>query len=474
MSQAIQIPYNWAPRDYQTPVWDYLVKGGLRGVLCWPRRHGKDDVCMQWTACSMPERKGVYWYLLPQYAQARKAVWDAIDEEKGVRRIDLVIPPAIRNIYSEQEMKVGYGGSYLQVVGADNFHSLVGSPPVGVVFSEYARTDPSAWGYIMPILEKNRGWALFNSTPYGDNHFKTFGLMAERRMREGKGWFYQKLTAPECGVYSEAQLKDIEEQLLEIYGPDYGRSLFLQEYYCSFDASIPGAYFAEHLDRAQKEGRICPFAVDKSLPVYTAWDLGRVDDTSVWWYQIVHNEILVFDFHTSSLKDIDFYMDLLKAKQDEYKCRYALHWLPHDARPRTQASGAGSMFQQCTEHARRHPTLGTFAIAKRLDKQEQIQAVRKTLPRCRFHDTRTAEGVRALRHYHREWDEDLHKFNDTPVHDWASHPADAFMVLALTWQESAPPPAPEPAWSLTASLGTWGELVTQHFSAKKRERELWL
>jgi len=288
-------------------------------------------------------------------------------------------------------MMVGYGGSYMQVVGADTFHSLVGSPPVGVVFSEYARTDPSAWGYIMPILEKNGGWAMFNSTPYGDNHFKTFCMMAERRMQDGRGWFYQKLTAPECGVYSEAQLKDIEEQLIEVYGPDYGRSLFLQEYYCSFDASIPGAYFAEHLDKAQKEGRIQPFAMDPAVPVYTAWDLGRTDDTAIWWYQIVQGELMIFDFHVSSLKDVDFYVDVLEQKQDQYSCRYGLHWLPHDARPRTQAAGAGSILQQFSDHARRKPRLGTFAIAKRLDKQEQIQAVRKTLPRCRFHDTRTAE-----------------------------------------------------------------------------------
>jgi len=105
MPKDIILPYNWHPREYQKPVWRYLRNGGKRAVIKWPRRHGKDDVGMQWTACSMAERKGVYWYLLPKYAQARKAVWDAIDEEKGIRRIDLVFPKEIRNDYSEQEMK---------------------------------------------------------------------------------------------------------------------------------------------------------------------------------------------------------------------------------------------------------------------------------------------------------------------------------------------------------------------------------
>jgi hypothetical protein len=426
---------------------------------------------MQQMACAMGERKGVYWYLLPEYAQARKAVWDAIDEEKGVRRIDLVFPPAIRDMYSEQEMKVGYGGSYLQVVGADNYNSLVGSPPVGVVFSEFARTNPSAWPYIMPIVEKNGGWAYFNSTPYGDNHFKRFCEFADKQMGAGKAWFYQRLTADECGVYTPEQLAAIKEELCTIHGDDYGMALFLQEYYTSFDAAVPGSYFAEFLDKAKAEGRIHPFAVDGTLPVFTAWDLGRTDDTAIWWYQLLGSELLIFDFHSSSLKDIDFYVELLEQKRDEHQIRYGRHWLPHDARPRTQAAGAGSTLHQFAEHARRNPKLGSFAIAKRLDKQEQIQAVRTTLPRCRFHDTRTADGIKALRHYHREWDEELRKFNDTPVHDWASHPADAFMVLALTWNMPTVKPDAPAIWPLKPQGFRWGDLLKQHFDRRRALRE---
>src|SRR5574337_540229 len=123
----ITLPYEWDARPYQMPMWSYLRNGGKRGVACWPRRYGKDDIGMQHTACAMGTRPGVYWYLLPEYAQARKAVWDAIDEELGRRRIDLVFPKMIRDTYSEQEMKVGYGVSYMQVVGADNYNSLVKS-----------------------------------------------------------------------------------------------------------------------------------------------------------------------------------------------------------------------------------------------------------------------------------------------------------------------------------------------------------
>lgn len=472
----IRLPYQWAPRPYQQSVWKYLSAGGKRAVLKWPRRHGKDDVCLQHMACAMGERKGNYWYLLPEYAQARKSMWDAIDEERGQKRIDLIIPPAIRAVYREQEMLVGYGGSTLQFLGADNFHSLVGSPPVGIGFSEFARTNPSAWAYLMPILEKNRGFALFNSTPYGDNHFKTFCRFAEQQMRAGKDWFYSTLTADECQVYTKDQLQNIQLELRATHGEQYGDALFYQEYYTSFDAAIPGSVWGDCLDAAQRDGRIHPFAVDRNLPVYTGWDIGRTDDTAIWFYQMLGRELLIFEHHASSLKDIDFYVKILNDLQDQYGIRYATHYLPHDARPRTLAAGAGSMLQQMNEHTRRNPKLGRFAIAKKLDRQEGIQAARATFPFCRFHDTRTEEGRRSLRHYHRSWDEDTQCFSSDPEHDWASHDADAFRTLAVSWKAHATA-QPEEALmdrllASTPSRMTFGQLKQAHFRTKQRQREL--
>jgi hypothetical protein len=295
-------------------------------------------------------------------------------------------------------------------------------------------------------------------------------------MAKGKDWFYSRLTADECGVYRKEQLESIFDELCVTHGEDYGRALFLQEYYTSFDAAIPGAIWGDCLDRAAREGRISPFAVKTTLPVYTGWDLGRADDTAIWWYQMLGSELLIFDYHSSSLKDVAFYLDLLEAKRDEHGCTYARHWLPHDARPRTLAAGAGSMLQQMGEAARRNPKLGTFAIAKRLDKQEQIQAARATFPHCRFHDTRCATGIKALRHYHRVWDEELRKFADLPMHDWASHGADAFMTVAMTWKY-AKDPSTEPTLAENLRTGnpaaqTMGWIRQQLMGRKRQEREL--
>jgi phage terminase large subunit len=135
----IELPHAWTPRPYQQPLWKYLHHGGKRGIAIWPRRHGKDDVALHFTACAAHERVGVYWHLLPQQNQARKAIWDAIDPHTGQRRIDNAFPKELRETTREQDMMIRFKcGSTWQVIGSDNYDALVGTPPIGVVFSEWA------------------------------------------------------------------------------------------------------------------------------------------------------------------------------------------------------------------------------------------------------------------------------------------------------------------------------------------------
>ena len=144
----ITLPHNWIPRDYQGPVWKFLERGGRRACLTWHRRAGKDDVCLHWAAVSAMQRVGNYWHLLPEQEQARKALWRAIDPHSGLRRIDAAFPPQIRRQTREAEMSIELiNGSTWQLVGSDRYDSLVGSPPVGITFSEYALSDPQAWSF---------------------------------------------------------------------------------------------------------------------------------------------------------------------------------------------------------------------------------------------------------------------------------------------------------------------------------------
>ena len=475
--QEIRLPYQWVPRVYQRALWNYLAKGGKRAVANWHRRAGKDDVFLHHTAVAAHERVGNYWYMLPEYSQARKSMWDSINPHSGKRRIDEAFPPVIRKRTLEQEMTIHFhNGSTFQLIGSDNFNSLVGSPPVGLIFSEYAISNPSAWAYLMPILEENGGWAAFNGTPRGKNHYKNLCELARKNSKDsaqGIGWFYQALNADQTQVFTPAQLRDILEQLQAIHGEAHGKALFMQEYYNSFDAAIPGAIWADCLDKAQTGGRISVVPVQSILPVHTAWDLGRTDATAIWFFQVVASEIHVFDYHESSLKDLDFYGDLLREKAREGKFKYGTHWLPHDARARTLAAGGKSIQQQMIDQE-----VGRIVIAKRLDHVDGIQAARKTFPRVWFDAEKCEMGLEVLRHYHYEWDEEKRCYSSMPAHDWASHGSSAFRTLSLSWRapDRVPgdngPEAPIEVGILNSSaeLQTFGALKQSHFKKARAKR----
>jgi hypothetical protein len=155
---AIELPAGWAPRGYQKKLWQYLEHGGKRADVAAHRRWGKDDIALNRAACAAFERVGTYWHMLPEAAQARKAIWDAINPHTGRRRIDEAFPKELRANTREQDMLIRFvNGSTWQVLGSDNYDSLVGSPPVGVVFSEWALAKPDAWTYTRPILAENGG-----------------------------------------------------------------------------------------------------------------------------------------------------------------------------------------------------------------------------------------------------------------------------------------------------------------------------
>jgi hypothetical protein len=116
--------------------------------------------------------------------------------------------------------------------------------------------------------------------------------------------------------------------------------------------------------------------------------------------------------------------------------RYATHWLPHDARAKTLASGGKSIIEQMGELL----DWKKLSIVPTLDVQDGIQAARVAIGQCWFDDGRCSEGLEALRQYQREYDEDKKAFREKPRHDWTSHPADAFRMLAVAWKEQVPEP----------------------------------
>ena len=422
--KVITLPNNWSPRDYQLPLWRYLSNQGKRAVVSWHRRSGKDAVMLHHCACASQERVGNYWYCLPEYGQARKAIWTAVNPHTGILRIDEVFPHEIRKSTNKQEMIIELqNGSTFQLVGSDTPDSLVGATPAGVVFSEYAISNPSAWGYLRPMLLENDGWAIFNSTPRGENHFFKMYEMAEK----SGDWFGQLLTADDTGVFTPEQLASELAEMIVEHGEAFGKAFWLQEYYCSFSSAVLGSYYGKEMQDAKDQGRITYVEYDDSVPVHTAWDLGYSDDTSIWFYQVVGEEIHLIDYHSSNGESVDYYAGIVMAKP----YRYGLHWLPHDARAKTLASGGKSIIEQLS----RLIGLGNMRITPNLSLQDGIQASRMALKRCWFDAEKTEFGIECLKQYQREYDSERKMLKDKPKHDFTSHGADAFRYMAVAWRE---------------------------------------
>lgn len=416
----ISLPNNWQPRPYQRPLWDYLERGGKRAMAVWHRRAGKDDLCLHWTACAAVQRVGNYWHMLPEASQARKAIWEAVNPHTGKRRIDEAFPREIRESARENEMSIRFkNGAAWQVVGSDNYNSLVGSPPVGIIFSEFALADPASWAYLRPILRENGGWAVFITTPRGRNHAATFYEAA----KDDPEWFAQLLPATETGVFTAAQLDVERAELVREYGPDDGDARFRQEYMCSFSAGVIGAYYGHAMERAEAEDRIGNVAWIADLPVHTGWDLGRRDLTTVWFYQLVGGGSVHFiDYLENNGVDISWY-----AKQlDKKPYKYGTHALPHDAVNEYLAADkaiAGTL--AALGYRNQHVVPRTNNI------DQEINVGRLLLARCRFDKTKCARGIAALQNYRKAWDDTRKVYADHPLHDWASHGADGFRTAAI-------------------------------------------
>lgn len=467
------LPYNWKPRNYQKPLWDYLRNGGKRAVVVAHRRFGKDELGLHHAACSAFKRVGSYCHMLPFYSQARKALWETVNPHSGKRRIDEAFPHEIRTYTREQEMSIGFqSGSTWQLAGSDNYDALMGTSYAGIVESEYALGNPSAHSYFSPILAENGGWSLIISTPRGHNHLEAMLKTAKKGKADGKDYYWEVSAASKTNVFSAEQLQDELTEMQNMHGDQFGKSLWLQEYECSFDAAIPGSVWGDCLDKLQARGMIGPVPFDPTRKVFTAWDLGRTDATAIWFYQMFASEVRILRYHESSLKDIPYYVDLLRSTAKTAGYEYATHWLPHDARARTLAAGGKSIQQQMLD-----ANVGRIAIAKRLDHMDGIQAARATFPYCWIDDENCAQGIEMLRNYHYEWDEVNRVFTRMPVHDFSSHGSSAFRTLAISWREQRAKKG-EDTTDLTVKLlrgsiraQTFGELRRRHLAKRKREAQ---
>ena len=417
---TVILPRRWEPRSYQRPLWDYLEGGGKRADVVAHRRWGKDDVALHWAAACATNVQGTYWHLLPEASQGRKAVWDAVNPHTGKRRIDEAFPKHMRTRTRDADMMIHFEkGSTWQVVGSDNFNSLVGSPPIGVVFSEWALAKPDAWSYIRPILAENGGWALFLWTPRGRGHATQ---AFESRRRRPDEWFTWKSPATKTDVFTPEQLqRERAELIAELGSEEEGHARFASEYLVDFDAAAPGAYYASLLGEAERAGRIGRVPYDPALKVDTAWDLGIDDYTAVWFFQQVGREVRAIDYYETAGEGLQAVVrDAIAGKSYVY----GTHHLPHDVMVRELGAAGRSRFETLGGLG-----VGPISVGAAMDPQERINAARLMIPMTWFDADKCAGGLTRLRAYAKRWNRATRSYGG-PLHDSASHGADAFGEFA--------------------------------------------
>jgi hypothetical protein len=388
---------------------------------------------------------GRFAYVAPFYSQAKNVAWDYL------KRFSAPIPGIVVN---ESELRIDYpNGSRIKLYGADNADSLRGLFLDGLVADEYGDWKPSVWGYVIrPALADRQGWAIIIGTPKGRNQFWELYQLAER----SPTWLAMTLRASETGLLPPSEMEALRHELSE--------DAWRQEMECDFEAALPGAFYGKEMWCAKEDGRICAVEVDPAVPVHTAWDIGYRDDTAIWFYQVMRGEIHVIDFHASNGRQIEFYTNLIAEKG----YTYGTHWLPHDARAKTLASGGKSVIEQLGVGL----GMDRMAIVPHLDVIDGIQAGRRAIDIAWFDEKKTLPGIEALRQYQREWDEDKKCFREKPRHDWTSHPADAWRMLAIAWhQEEGKPVRTDPDWN-NMPLPTYNDFLEDHMRMQSTRRRL--
>lgn len=413
MSVEVQVHLNkFKPRFYQLPILDAIENKKYKRVLAiLPRRAGKDIAC--WNMCIRQAltRIGIYWYILPTYAQGKKVIFDGMTND-GMRFIDY-IPKEVIDSINSQEMKIRFkNGSLLQVIGSDNVDSLVGSNPIGCVFSEYALQDPRAYQYIRPILTANNGWAVFISTPRGKNSLWELYQIAQHNPST---WFSYKMTVEDTG---HIPLSEIEK---ERASGEMSEDLIQQEYYTSFEMGVEGAYYAKYLDKMRLDGRIGMVPWEPSFKVFTAWDLGVRDSTSIIFFQTIGQTIRIIDYYEKNKEGLEHYIKVIESKPYVY----GKHIAPHDIGVMEWGSGMTRI-----EKAKQ---LGIkFTLAPDVSIVDGIEAVRSTMNKVWIDDSKCGQLVKALENYRQEYDPKKKIYKSNPLHNWASHAADSMRYLCIS------------------------------------------
>lgn len=354
--------------------------------------------------CERPNPR--YAYVAPLYKQAKAIAWDYM--KTFTRPV-----PGVQ--WNESELRVDLPGNRrITLLGADNADALRGIYLDGVVLDEYAFMHPDVFrAVIRPALVDRQGFAIFLGTPLGRNHFHEL----YQRARQQDGMIAELYRASETDVVPDEELR---AAALEMTPEQYA-----QEFECSFDAAIQGAYYARELEQCRAAGRIRAVPYEPQLPVDTYWDLGWNDSTAIGFVQRIGREIHVIDYVEDRNKNLQHYAQLLQNRGYVY----GKHYLPHDVE--VTELGSGRTRKDILQTLGVRPVM----VLGRNEPMDGINQARLLFARVWFDEQKCRGLIEALSSYRADWDDKHRVFKDQPLHDWASHGADMFRYLAIAQRE---------------------------------------
>tara|TARA_R100001086_G_scaffold2187_3_gene1507 strand:+ start:776 stop:2080 length:1305 start_codon:yes stop_codon:yes gene_type:complete len=407
MPTAIDLGYT--PRPQQVLL--HKALGSHRWVVAVCHRRMGKTVCainhIIFSALEATVERPRFAYIAPTYRQAKLIAWDYVKAYTGPL-------PGIEQ--RESDLIVNFpNGARMQLFGADNPDALRGLFFDGVVFDEFGLQPANVFSEVVrPALTDRKGWALFLGTPNGKNQFYDAVQTAE----QDKEWALLTFPVSATGLIEDPEL----DAARNVMTPDEYKC----EFECSFEAAVKGAIYADQLETAREDGRICPVPYDPAIPVDTDWDLGMGDATAIIFSQSLRSgEVRLIDFVEASGEGLQYYANVLSTRPYVY----GTHWAPHDIAVRELGTGKSRLEVAAGFGLRFEVTPRVTGGASEVE--DGIHAARLLWSRCWFDERKTRPLVEALQHYRRDYNSRLGEFRATPVHDWSSHAADAFRGLAV-------------------------------------------
>ena len=414
----IDIPHKYSPREYQKWLWNCLKNWYKRAIAKWHRRAGKDKTLFNLLVKEAIKSKWVYWYLFPTYAQAKKVIWDWIDKTwfKFLDHIPRILIKSMNKTDLTIEL---VNWSLIQLIWTDKYDSIRWVSLKGCVFSEFAFQNPVVWDIIRPILAESWWWAIFNSTPNWKNHFYELYKLAEKN----ENWYVESLTIEDTKAVS---LEVVEEDRRSWMTEE----MIQQEYYCSFDIWAIWNYYWEQIKQAVSENRITTLPINKYEKVDIYIDIWVNDSFSLWFKQ---DDKLFYNFiwyYENNWKQLDFYFWYIQDFLEEKWLSLWKIYIPHDGNNKAH-SYLVSWETILDRFKNKFWNEKIVLIERPKSVNDWIEAVRRIFSRVRFDEINCKQGINCLENYRKKYDETKKVFLKEPLHDWASHWADAFRYFAI-------------------------------------------